>query len=112
MRLADLMKSSGEDVTDWKILDKMLDKGNVPLTTEIKNPIAHTRLKAVARILESRGMNLGAEAIVAFLDDQDVHMVAKDRKRSEEIVTSFRELIAHNERMKGKGDRELSGGRF
>lgn len=98
-----------DETTDWKILDKLLDKADIEMKTEIKNPLAVSKLRCIAAELDRRGMKKASEIITAHVDNYLLNMVSYDRKRANEIVDGFRLVLAHNERMK-QNDPYLLGG--
>lgn len=98
-----------DDMTDWKILDKLLCKSDIEMKTEIKNPLAISKLRCIAAELSRRGMANASQIITDFVDNYLLNMVSYDRKRSGEIVEGFKQILAHNERMK-QTDPYLMGG--
>jgi len=101
--------SISDEVTDWKILDKLLDKSDVEMKTEINNPLALTRLRCLALEFKRRNMPKAGAILDDFCDKYMLHMVSYKRKRSREIIEGFCEIMAHNERMK-QPDHWLMGG--
>lgn len=98
-----------DDMTDWKILDKLLCKTDIEMKTEIKNPLAISKLRCIAAELDRRGMANASQIITDFVDNYLLNMVSYNRKRSGEIVEGFKLILAHNERMK-QSDSYLLGG--
>lgn len=98
-----------DDTTDWKILDKLLEKKDIEMKTEIRNPAAITRLRCIAGELTRRGMPKAGLIITEWVDNYLLNNVSRDRKRPLEIVEGFKQVLAHNERMK-QNDPYLLGG--
>lgn len=98
-----------DDTTDWKILDKLLDKSDIEMKTEIPNPLAITKLRCIAAELNRRGMPKAGQILTDYCDNYLLNMVSFKRKRSSEIIDGFRNVLAHNERMK-QNDPYLLGG--
>ena len=98
-----------DETTDWKILDKLLCDDDIEMKTEIKNPLAVSKLRCIAAELTRRDMAKAGEIITAFIDNYLLNMVSFNRKRSGEIVEGFKQILAHNERMK-QSDPYLLGG--
>lgn len=100
---------SDDETTDWKILDKLLDKADIEMKTEIVNPRAITALRTIAKEFGRRGMKKAEKIMDDAIDNHLLNMVSYDRKRSNEIIDGFRNVLAHNERMK-QNDPYLMGG--
>lgn len=93
---------AGEDTSLESILNKLVEKKDIELKTEITSPLAITRLRLLAFMGEQKGFTQTAATLNKLAELYMLHMVSYKRGGRKEVIDGFASILAHQERMKGK----------
>ncbi len=80
---------------------------DLPLKTEIHDPLSFSLMGSLAEYLKQRGMFKSAKFIKTILDNYATYMVSKDRKSREEVIEMIKEI---SKQKSSPLDRLLHGG--
>lgn len=94
----DNLFQADDELDSVKILAKLLEQTDLEMKTEIKNPLALTRLYLIGQYLDGMGFERTASSIKVFIDQYLLYMVSKDGNRAKQIVEALSNIKA-NDRM-------------
>lgn len=92
-----------EDESVEKILVRLMQEDSIGMKTEYSNPLAVTRLLAIADWLQEEGMLGSSAEIREFVKNYSINMVSKDREGRREIVRALQERLKEAEKSRWTG---------
>jgi len=100
------MMKGGDDSTLWEAIKTLIKKDeDLPLKTEIPDPVRFAALTAIGTDLKLRGMKETSKFIREFQKSYMIYMVSKDRQSRREIIEV---LTKEQERMDSLTEKLLS----
>ena len=88
-----------EEESYQKILSDMLSEEHIKTKTEIRKPLAMTRLEMSGVWLESEGMTESAKFIELFAEKFRINMISNNRQSRKEIIQALTEGLKQERTM-------------